>query len=65
MIDYFNFTYILYFLNKNLKKLQFCKIYTAILLEQFRYYWKNSGFGKEINYDRRDNKRKRFNLPNS
>ncbi len=38
---------------------------TAKLLEQFRYYWKNSIFGKEINYDRRDNKRKRFDLPNS
>ena len=31
---------------------------TAKLLEQFRYYWKKLGFGKEINYDRRDNKRK-------
>ncbi len=31
---------------------------TAKLLEHFRYYWKNSGFGKEINYGRRDNKRK-------
>ena len=38
---------------------------TAKLLELFRYYWKNSIFGKEINYDRRDNKRKRFDLPNS
>ena len=31
---------------------------TAKLLDKFRYYWNNSGFGKEINYDRRDNKRK-------
>ncbi len=28
------------------------------LLAQFRYYWKKLCFGKEINYDRRDNKRK-------